>query len=157
MISTRKDRTPMHVYLDNVKSPVKWLRQASCSCMRGRSEETEMHHKQSATDRATKSDHHLGVLRILLQSGPINKGGLEEKKLLSDSKSHKYSPESPHLSFGQRESNLPFSCLGPVIQSDTLICGNHRGLLRPASCIYDRLRLPQMHISLVTAPPLLSD
>lgn len=35
MISTRKDRTPVHVYLDNVKSLVKWLSQASCSCMRG--------------------------------------------------------------------------------------------------------------------------
>lgn len=52
MISTRKDRTPVHVYLDNAKSTVKWLSQASCSRMRG--EETEMHHKQSATERATK-------------------------------------------------------------------------------------------------------
>lgn len=34
MISTRKDLTPVHVYLDNDKSPVKWLSQASCSCMR---------------------------------------------------------------------------------------------------------------------------
>lgn len=35
MISTRKDRTPVCVYLDNVTIPAKWLSQASCSCMRG--------------------------------------------------------------------------------------------------------------------------
>lgn len=46
---------------------------------RRRSEETEMHHKQSATERATKIDHHLEGLHIFLQSGRINKGGLEEK------------------------------------------------------------------------------
>lgn len=35
MISTRKDRTPVYIYLDNVKSLAKWLSQASCACMRG--------------------------------------------------------------------------------------------------------------------------
>lgn len=38
-----------------------------------------------------------------------------------------------------------------MIQFDTLICGNHRGLLHGANCIYYRLHLPLVCISPVTA------
>lgn len=122
--------------------PVKQLSQASCACVRGAGARRQKSVPQSG--------HHLRVWRVLCESGR-QRGWSSEKNgaTLRISRANTV-PNPPHLSSDQRDSNLPFSCLGPVIQCDTLICGNHRGLLRPASGIYDRLRLPQMHISLLT-------
>lgn len=72
---------------------------------------TLLHMYTGTIDRATKNQpwlltfvHFSSNLEVLTQV--VFK---KKKKLLSESKPHEYSPESPHLSSGQRESNLPFS------------------------------------------------